>query len=400
VILPLGDTPNPRGVPVVTYALLAANIAVYVLITLPLSMTPVDPSDPALHDYLHIITKSLPRALPPRQILQNISAYDLFVFEHGFRPAAPHLPALVVSLFLHAGFLHLFGNMLFLWIYGDNVEHRLGAIPYLLAYLATGVFATLFHMVFDLSSQLPIVGASGAISGVLGFYFRWFPRNQVRLLVLFFPFFMDVFLVPARLVLGIFLILDNLLPFLVTRGMEGGVAYGAHIGGFIAGLAVAWILDRRDLAEPPPAYGAVRDQTVPGTAVRDAISRALAHGRFADAAETYFAPGARMMRHLLAPEESLALAQWLQRQGHPEAALVVYRRQLRDDPHGPGAAEAHLGAGLVQLESLGQAVPAYQHFLEALDLNPSPAVAARARAALEVIAARQKLRIGHSRRLL
>ena len=105
-------------------------------------------------------------------------------------------------MFLHAGFLHLFGNMLFLWIYGDNVEHRLGHVPYLFWYLATGVAATLFHMLGASGSQIPLVGASGAISGMLGFYFVWFPRNQVRLLWLLPPFVMQVFEVPARLVLG------------------------------------------------------------------------------------------------------------------------------------------------------------------------------------------------------
>jgi len=88
---------------------------------------------------------------------------------------------------------------------------------------------------------------------------------------------------------------------------------------------------------------------------------------------------------------------WLQRHGQPDAAFTVYRRQLRDDPQGPGAAEAHLGAGLVQLESFGQATPAYQHFLEALELDPPPEVADRARAALDAIAARQKLQIGRPR---
>ena len=101
--------------------------------------------------------------------------------------------------------MHLFGNMLFLWIYGDNVEYRLGRLAFLLWYLATGVAATLFFAVFALDSTVPLVGASGAISGVLGFYFLWFPRNTVRLFVFLFPFFMNVVAVPARIVLGVYL---------------------------------------------------------------------------------------------------------------------------------------------------------------------------------------------------
>lgn len=400
MILPLGDSPNPRGVPLVTYALVLANVAVYVLISLPLSNLAVDPSDPTLHEYVRIVTRSLPQDVSPREILANTSAYDLFVFRYGFRPAVPHVANLLYSLFLHAGFLHLFGNMLFLWIYGDNVEHRLGPVVYLIAYLGTGVAATLFHTVFAPDSPLPLVGASGAISGVLGFYFLFFPRNQVRLLVLLFPFFMEVFLVPARLVLGAYLLLDNLLPFLVTRGVEGGgVAHGAHIGGFAAGLAVAWVMERRELRERPSEYRQAAAPAVAATA-EDALRDALAAGRMRDAAQIYFSLEPQASRRMLSPEASLALGEWLRRNGHAEAALVVFRRHLRDYPDGPGAAEAHLGAGLVQLELLDEPTPAYQHFLQALDFNPPPEVAAQIRTLLDAIAARQKFQIGrlHSRR--
>jgi membrane associated rhomboid family serine protease len=395
MILPLGDSPNPRGVPLVTYAVVAANVAVYVLITVPLSNLGVDPSDPTLREYVHVITDHLPHGVSAQEILTDTSAYTLFVFRYGFRPAAPHVANLFYSLFLHAGFLHLFGNMLFLWIYGDNVEHRLGRIGYLIAYLGTGVAATLFHAVFDPDSPLPLVGASGAISGILGFYFLFFPRNQVRLLVLLFPFFMDVFLVPARWVLGAYLLLDNLLPFLLTRGFEGGgVAYGAHIGGFIAGLAVAWFMDRRELSERPSEYRRVATPEVEASA-EDALRSALADGRMREAAQIYFALAPHATRRLLSPQELLALGDWLRRNGHAEAALVVFRRHLRDYPYGADAAEAHLGAGLVLLEAFNEPTPAYQHFLEALDLNPPPSVAAQIRAALAAIAARQKFQIGH-----
>ena len=136
-------------------------------------------------------------------LLQQVSAYDLVVFAYGFRPADLNLSALVTSMFLHGGFMHLAGNMLFLWIYGDNVEHRLGRWRYLAAYLGTGTLATLSHAVLNLDSALPMVGASGAISGVLGLYFIWFPRNRVRLWIMLFPFFMNVVYAPARLVLGV-----------------------------------------------------------------------------------------------------------------------------------------------------------------------------------------------------
>jgi membrane associated rhomboid family serine protease len=386
VILPLGDFPNPRGVPFVNYALLAINVAIFFLLTLPLSTTPVDPSDPLLHEYVRLISRRFSDPALAREILSNVSAYDLFVYRYGFRPADPDLANLVYSLFLHAGFLHLAGNMLFLWIYGDNVEHRLGHVAYAVAYVACGLAATLFHTMFDLGSALPLIGASGAISGVLGFYFLWFPRNQVRLLFFLFPFFLDVITVRARLLLGFYLVLDNLLPFLLTRGSGlGGIAHGAHIGGFLGGLAAAWWLDRRDVRVAPREYAGERADVDASTGD---VSRLLAAGRMADAARLYFQLEPHATRRILTPAELLSLANWLRDNGHDRAALTVYRRQLRDYPTGPGAAEAHLGAGMIQAEVFDQATAAYQHFLEALDLDPSPETAARVRAALDMVRGR------------
>jgi membrane associated rhomboid family serine protease len=297
-------------------------------------------------------------------------------------------------MFLHGGFAHLAGNMLFLWIYGDNVEHRLGPFWYLLAYLGTGAAATLFHTVFAPDSPLPLVGASGAISGALGFYFMWFPRNQVRLLLLFFPFLMEVVTVPARLLLGLYLIVDNLLPFLLTHGAGGGVAHGAHIGGFVAGVAIAWLMDRRQLRRAPSDYG--RAEGTPKTPAA-AIRQAVADERFEEATEAYFALDPRQSRQVLSPRDSLHLAAWLRSHGHDKAALVVYRRHLRDYPAGPGTAQAHLGAALIQLEVLDQPTAAYQHLLDALEVDPSPEIESRVRELLERIASRQKFRVGRPR---
>jgi len=113
-------------------------------------------------------------------------------------------------------------------------------------------------------------------------------------------------------------------------------------------------------------------------------------GLFPEAARAYFALAPDQTRRLLSPSDSLALGNWLERSNQTEAALVVYRRHLRDYPGGPGAAEAHLRTGLIQLEVFGQPVPAYQHFLDALESNPSPEVAERARVALQTIAELQK----------
>lgn len=385
MILPLGDTPNPPGTPVGTYALLLANFAVYALITFPLSSAGVDPNDPLLLEYVTAVTPHLPETMSAERFMAQISAYDLFVFRHGFRPAHPSLATLFTSLFLHANLLHLLGNMLFLWIYGDNVEHRLGVVAFVAAYLITGVAATSFHAVFDLGSNLPLVGASGAISGVLGFYFLWFPHNRVRLFVLFFPFIMQTILVPARLVLGAYLVFDNIVPFLGSRG-GGGVAYGAHIGGFIAGLAIASMVRRRETWATPDEYK--KGAGAPAGSAGAWLHAAILDGRFDEAARLYFSLPPHEARGLLSPAHLLRLAVWLEGAGHTQAALVAYRRHLRDFPRGPGRAEAHVAIGRILLDQ-GEATAAYQHFLDALDHSPAAATAQLARDGLNEIAERK-----------
>jgi membrane associated rhomboid family serine protease len=386
VVLPIGDAPNPRGVPIATYLLIAINVAVFVVVTLPLSATRPAPDDPLLQSYLQAVSHAVGGRVPLGVLARETTTYDLFVFTHGFRPAAPAIGDLFVSLFLHAGLMHLAGNMLFLWIYGDNVERRLGTVPYVLAYLGTGVAATLAHWAGAPDSPLPVVGASGAISGVLGCYFLWFPRNIVRLLWLIPPFIGQVIEVPARIVLGFYLVADNLLPYLLTSG-EGGVAHGAHIGGFVAGLAVAWLADRRSVGS---SGGYETGRAIDAGDVGALIDA----GRFSDAAAAYLGQSARAARGALAPEQALALAAWLRRAGHPEAAAVVLRRLTRDVRDDRMLARAHLVLGQILLEDLDQPTPAYQHFLAVLDVAADPETIAAARAGLASIAARQKRTLG------
>ena len=230
--LPIGDAPNPRGFrPWVMWAVLTLNVAVYLLYTLPLGQIPVDSMDPRLWQ-LHLPVG-----------LGAVSAWDVLVWERGFRPFAPSWSDAFTSMFMHGGLAHLAGNMLFLWIYGDNVEHRLGRLGAVVVYLGTGLAAVAGHAALSPSSPLPMIGASGAVSGLLGVYFVLFPHNQVRAALGLFPFFFRVIHLPARWVLGAYLVLDNLLP--VLFGAEGPVAYGAHIGGFVSG-AVAGRLSHPD----------------------------------------------------------------------------------------------------------------------------------------------------------
>ena len=390
MFLPLGDEPNPQGVPYVNYALIAVNVVVYVLISLPLSFNAADPQDPRVQEYVNAVSESLPPGVSPTQVIQQISAYDLVVFSWGFRSVDPSLITLFTAMFLHGGFMHLFGNMLFLWIYGDNVEHRLGSFKYLFWYLATGVAATVFYGMFAGRSPLPLVGASGAISGVLGFYFLWFPHNKVRVFIFFFPFIMQTMLLRSRLVLGVYLILDNIFPFLISRGGGGGVAHGAHIGGFLAGVLVAWVAGLRKVSSRPEEFRARRVPKTEAPPIRKKVAAAIEGQRFDEAAKLYFELSSNVTRGLLEPDDSIALGNWLAQNGHARAALTVYQRHLRDYPAGQGAAEAHAYAGLLQLHAFREPTAAYQHLMDALDLKPSPDVESLIREGLSEIASVQK----------
>jgi membrane associated rhomboid family serine protease len=394
MILPIGDQPNPVGfTPVVNYFLIAVNIAVFVLVTFPLNSQPADPADPMLQEYIRVVEQNLPSGVDIGQALRQVSAYDLFVFSYGYRPIEPSIVTLFTAMFLHGGFMHLFGNMLFLWIYGDNVEHRLGRIWYFVSYLATGVAATLFHTVFASGSPIPLVGASGAISGVLGFYFLWFPHNKIRLWVVFFPFFMRVFLAPSRWVLGFYIIISNILPFLATAGEGSGVAYGAHIGGFLAGASVAWVADRRGAAASPDEYRAKPHLAREPKSAGELIGGATARGDYDAAAKSYFEVPAERAKGLLSANESIALGNWLAKNGHSRAALIVYQRHLRDFARGPGTAEAHAYAGLIQLHAFKEPTAAYQHLVEALDYDPPVDLEVTIRKALAEISVIQKFRV-------
>jgi len=237
LFFPYGDTPNPpRGYkPWMTRLLILANVAVYFLISSPLIGDYKIAGDPSVAEFMAYLTARFNGAIP-QDILQHISRYDLFTFSHGFKPGSPSIPDLLFSLFLHGSIWHLLGNMLFLWIYGDNVEYRLGRLGFLVAYLTTGAVATLAFGFVATDPMAPLIGASGAISGLLGIYFVLFPANRIKVFVFLFPFLVTVWHVPARIVLTIFLVVDNVLPFVL--GHESGVAYGAHIGGFAAGLLI------------------------------------------------------------------------------------------------------------------------------------------------------------------
>jgi membrane associated rhomboid family serine protease len=147
----------------------------------------------------------------------------------------------LTSIFLHGGFLHILGNMWFLYIFGDNIEDRLGHIRYLIFYLLCGVTAGLVHLYTNWDSKIPTIGASGAISGVMGAYLLLYPRSRILTLIPIF-FFFQFFEIPAFIFLGYWLLIQLFSAGLTSRNV-GGVAFWAHIGGFIAGLLFVKIFD-------------------------------------------------------------------------------------------------------------------------------------------------------------
>ncbi len=200
---------NPSGqTPYVTWALIALNVAVF------LAYWP---------------------------FMQNETQLAYFYDEWGLVPAyvteGHDLHGLLTSMFLHGGWMHLLGNMLFLWIFGDKMEDEMGPMGFLLFYLASGFAAAGLQIVADPYSQIPMVGASGAIAGVMGGYLLLFPKARVDIFV-FFIIFIRIFPVRAWLMLGLWFGMQ-IFGGISTPSEEGGVAFWAHAGGFIAGLLLA-----------------------------------------------------------------------------------------------------------------------------------------------------------------
>ena len=176
--------------------------------------------------------------------LAELSGGEAFIKQWAFVPKRfsenpiNDIPTLFSSMFMHAGLMHLCGNMLYLWIFGDNIEDHLGKIKYLMLYLLSGIAATFSQYVFFPDSSVPNLGASGAIAGVLGAYILFFPGQKIKVLV-----GQSIVVMQSILVIGFWIIMQLLsgAGSLYSTQDDGGVAYMAHIGGFAAGLAVAFI---------------------------------------------------------------------------------------------------------------------------------------------------------------
>jgi membrane associated rhomboid family serine protease len=160
--------------------------------------------------------------------------------------AVPVVATLFTSMFLHGGFLHIAGNMLYLWIFGNNVEDSMGRMRFIVFYFLCGIVAAYAHALANTASTVPMIGASGAISGVLGAYLLLYPRARVLTLIAF-GLYIRTVEVPAMFVLGFWFVLQ-FLNALVSAGAGGGVAWYAHIGGFVAGILLIGLFKRRDVS--------------------------------------------------------------------------------------------------------------------------------------------------------
>ena len=225
-MIPFRDE-NPSGtVPVVTVALIVVNVAAFVLLEVP-------KEEPQLQAF--VVRYGLRPALVTGYVTGEPAARK--------EPLLVFLPFLT-CMFLHGGWLHLIGNMWYLWIFGDNVEDRMGHAKFLLFYLLCGLGASVTHIALQPASPLPMVGASGALAGVLGAYALAFPRARVSTLVTL-GFFITVLQLPALIVLGFWFALQ-FLSGLGSMRMAGstGVAHWAHVGGFVLGLLLLWVFQK------------------------------------------------------------------------------------------------------------------------------------------------------------
>ncbi len=222
-------------------------------------------------------------ALPPGAAYAAVLAYGVIPAALFGDVASPPLPAAAIpawmtplsSMFLHGGWMHLLGNMVYLWIFGDNVEDSMGRLRFVLFYLACGTAAAMTQVAVDPGSQVPLIGASGGIAGVLGAYLVLHPRANVRVFAWFFVI-IQMINVPAFIVLGVWIALQ-FLSAPAALAAEGGVAYFAHIGGFVAGMVLVPFFRRRDI----PLFAAPRSRSWSHHAGvrRDEIRYAVAKNR-------------------------------------------------------------------------------------------------------------------------
>ena len=242
-VIPIGDESHPGGLPLVNLVFIAVNVVVFVLLQLP--------SDAFTMGFSVIpreITHGVDLVGPQQVALPDGTSA---VIEEAPGPS-PIWLTLFTSMFMHGGWAHLGGNMLFLFVFGDNVERYLGSLKYIVFYVICGIVAAYAQILTNPESVIPTLGASGAISGVLAAYLVFFPRNRVRVLV----GMRFVTEVPALMMIGLWALLQFVsgVGAIAVSEQTGGVAYWAHIGGFVAGLILAFVLRSVARSGPTPRF--------------------------------------------------------------------------------------------------------------------------------------------------
>ncbi|MEQ8859624.1 MAG: rhomboid family intramembrane serine protease [Pseudomonadales bacterium] len=239
-MFPISDD-NPRAnLPVATFTIIAVNVLVWVLLQ-------------GLGSPRALAESLCMYALIPGELLGHVDAGTqiqvgpnlLCRFDGTANPWS-----LFSSMFMHGGWLHIIGNMWFLWVFGDNVEDEMGPLRFVAFYLLCGLTAAAAQIFTNPDSVVPMVGASGAIGGVMGAYALLFPRVRVNLLI-FLGFFVTTVAVPAVFMLGYWFLLQLIQGIPALDSEEGGVAFWAHVGGFVAGIALVWVFRRPGRGGPP-----------------------------------------------------------------------------------------------------------------------------------------------------
>ncbi len=257
-MIPVGDSVRSRSFPYVNVTLIAINILVF-LYELTLSATPLAVGSLSELDRFFFEWGTMPACLlDDVGFTPDVPPRDLFAF-CGVQENTTLTP--FTSMFIHGGWLHLIGNMIFLWVFGDNVEDAMGHLRYALFYLVAGLGATAAHVAVNQNDLVPAIGASGAIAGVLGAYLVLYPRASVSAILPIFVFVWIPFEVPAVLLIGFWFVMQvfNGVAALAATDVVnagGGVAWFAHIGGFVAGLALVKLFTVG--REVPPPRGVVR----------------------------------------------------------------------------------------------------------------------------------------------
>jgi len=237
-MIPIKDTIHSRSFPIVTWLLIIVNVLVFALIELPLGSSQLDRL---------MTTYGVTPALCAEPILKSVASFALPGLGTLFNGCA--IP-LFTSMFLHGGWVHIIGNMWVLFIFGDNVEDRMGSARYLIFYLVCGIASGLTQAFIDPASKVPAIGASGAIAGVLAAYLLFFPNARV---VTFIPLFILPWFVnlPALIFIAIWFLLQFFSGVLALGAASaGGVAYWAHVGGFVCGLLLVWLFAGRSRRQP------------------------------------------------------------------------------------------------------------------------------------------------------